>query len=324
MGVIITMLVFFWVAGTILHSVCPAWVTLCSGVGSGHITGGGSELWDTRLPGGCTFPWVSDLNTERRTKQGVSRCLQFLLAPRPGSPLCAFIPFLPALFFPALWKTVPRVPAEATLESRWAHPWCVPVRRPTGLPTQPLSPSRPQVPPHSLGGLQESPVAPLAHFSVWTRTGFPGSDAGRGSCDDTGAGRNTSAWPGLSGAGLGDGCPHDWALSEWPGPWPQMALQTTGEWPGASLRGFSSWDQSSAHLSSCGPGLTLPVPAAVYPLPPRPSPPASYPFPTEAKRSSEGKGWPGPRKLRVKALRRPGLWTWVTWWVQGCLLDFGV
>lgn len=80
------------------------------------------SLWDMRLPGGCTFPRVSDPNTERRMKQGVSPCLQFLLAPRPGSPLCAFIRFLPALFFPALWKTVPRVPAQAALESGRAHP----------------------------------------------------------------------------------------------------------------------------------------------------------------------------------------------------------
>lgn len=60
-----------------------------------------------------------------------------------------------------------------------------------------------------------------------------------------------------------------------------MALQTTGEQPGASLRGFSSWDQSSAHLSSCGPGLTLPVPLLYIHF--RPGRPRLFPIPSLQK-----------------------------------------
>lgn len=68
------------------------------------------SLWDTHLPRGCTAAQVSVPNMERSTKQGESPCLQFLLAPCPGS------------LFPALGKTVPHVLAQAALEFCRAHP----------------------------------------------------------------------------------------------------------------------------------------------------------------------------------------------------------
>ena len=338
MGMILTASAFLWVAGTILHSVCPARVSVVFRGRHWARHWGWNWAWGTRVsPEAALPPGPPSLTRSGVWNRGshLASSSSWLLAPALFSQLWG-------RRSPVSWRRPPWSPAGPTHDaSQWGHP-PVSACSPCLLPGPRSAP-----PPHTPWGSWRRAPRLRRHTSWCEREPDSlGRDAGRpavmtpgleetpllgpaclGKAQGTAArvlrlrlsDRGLGARPSLSGEGPGDGCPRARAPSEWPGPWPQMALQTAGERPGGQPQRPPLLDQSSAHLATSRPGLSL-LPA-VYPLPPQAIPACFLSFPTEARRTSEGKGWPGPRKLRAKAPRCPGLRTQVTRWVQGFLLD---